>query len=62
MLHGADAPLPDDLYLEEGDCSEAEFVARIAALPEAHRPYALGIYANAVTGKLGRAVDTAEPC
>ena len=62
MLHGADAPLPDDLYLEEGDCSEAEFAAHIAALPEAHRPHALGIYANAVVAKLGRAADTAEPC
>jgi 1-acyl-sn-glycerol-3-phosphate acyltransferase len=55
MLHGADAPVPDDLYLEEGDCSQAEFEARIAAMPEAHRPYALAIYANAVVSKLALA-------
>jgi hypothetical protein len=55
ILHGADAPVPDDLYLEEGDCSQAEFEARIAALPEAHRPYALAIYANAVVSKLALA-------
>jgi len=55
MLHGADAPVPGDLYLEEGDCSQAEFEARIAAMPEAHRPYALAIYANAVVSKLGLA-------
>jgi len=52
MLHGADAPVPDDLYLEEGDCSQVEFEARIAAMPQAHRPYALAIYANAVVSKL----------
>jgi len=52
MLHGADSPVPDDLYLEEGDCSQAEFEARIEAMPEAHRPYALAIYANAVVSKL----------
>ena len=51
-LHGDSLPLPADLYLEEGDCSEAEFAARIDALPEAQRPHALGIYANAVSSKL----------
>jgi hypothetical protein len=52
MLQGEDAALPADLYLEEGDCSRAEFEARINAMPEAHRPYALGIYANAISSKL----------
>lgn len=53
-LHGADAPLPDNLFSEAGDCDEAQFNARIDAMPEAHRPYALGIYANAVVSKLAR--------
>ncbi|GAB5451062.1 MAG: 1-acyl-sn-glycerol-3-phosphate acyltransferase [Halioglobus sp.] len=52
-LYGADAPLPDDLFRESGACTEADFDARIQAMPEAHRPYALGIYANAVVSKLG---------
>jgi hypothetical protein len=51
-LYGEDAPVPQNLYLEEGDCTEAVFEARIEAMPEAHRPYALGIYANAVVSKL----------
>jgi hypothetical protein len=51
-LHGDNAPMPSGAYSEEGDCSEAQFNARIDALPEAHRPYALGIYANAVVSKL----------
>jgi 1-acyl-sn-glycerol-3-phosphate acyltransferase len=55
MLHGDDAALPPDLYLEEGDCGREEFSARIQAMPEAHRPYALAIYANAVASKLGLA-------
>ena len=55
MLHGVDAPVPEDLYLEEGDCSQAQFEARIAAMPEAHRPYALAYYANAVVSKLALA-------
>ena len=62
MLHGEDAPVPADLYLEEGDCSRAEFEARIAAMPEAHRPYALAIYANAVVSKLALADGAAPPC
>jgi len=52
MLHGEDASLPADINLEEGNCSRAEFEGRIEAMPEAHRPYALGIYANAVSSKL----------
>lgn len=56
QLHGDAAPLPDDVNMESGDCSEAEFTARIAALPEPHRPYALGIYANAVVSKLSGSV------
>jgi len=59
MLHGEDAALPADLYLENGDCSRAEFEARINAMPEAHRHYALGIYANAITSKLELA---GNPC
>jgi 1-acyl-sn-glycerol-3-phosphate acyltransferase len=52
MLHGDDAAVPDDIYLEEGDCSAEEFALRINALPVAQRPYALAIYANAVTSKM----------
>ena len=61
MLHGEDAAVPDDLYLEEGDCSAEQFAARIAAMPEAHRPHALAIYANALVSKLGPA-KAAAPC
>jgi hypothetical protein len=61
-LHGADAPVPQNLYLEEGDCTEESFTARIEAMPEAHRPYALGIYANAVTSKLALAGGDQPPC
>jgi hypothetical protein len=53
-LYGEEAAVPENLYLEEGDCSEADFTARIDAMPEAHRPYALGIYANAVVSKLAQ--------
>jgi hypothetical protein len=52
MLHGENAALPDEVYVEEGDCSRREFEARIAALPSAHQPYAIAIYANAVASKL----------
>jgi hypothetical protein len=62
MLHGDDAPVPDDLYLEEGECSQSEFEARIAAMPEPHRPFALGIYANAVVSKLALADGPRTPC
>jgi 1-acyl-sn-glycerol-3-phosphate acyltransferase len=44
--------LPAGLYQEQGACSRESFLARIEALPAAHRPYALGIYANAVVSKL----------
>ncbi len=60
-LYGADAPVPNELYLEEGDCSLAAFEARIEAMPEAHRPYALGIYANAVVSKLALAERSSQP-
>ncbi len=53
-LHGAQAPLPEGLYLEDGSIDDTDFDARIDALPEAERPYALAIYANAVTSKLTR--------
>jgi hypothetical protein len=62
MLYGDDAPLPDDLYLEDGDCSQEEFEARIAAMPEPHRPYALAIYANAVVSKLAFAQGCTASC
>jgi hypothetical protein len=52
MLHGEGVAILEDMYLEEGDCTRAEFEARINALPVAHRPFALAIYANAVTSKL----------
>lgn len=52
LLHGEDAPLPPDLYLEPGDCTPEDFSRRIAAMPEPHRPFALAIYANAVVSKL----------
>jgi hypothetical protein len=46
---GADAkPFDPQRYAAIG----AEFAARIAALPEPHRPYALAIYANAIASKL----------
>ena len=45
----------DDLYVEDGDVTEAEFNARIDALPADHRDYALRIYANAVVSKLNAA-------
>jgi 1-acyl-sn-glycerol-3-phosphate acyltransferase len=58
MLHGEEAALPADLYLEEGDCGREAFRARIEAMPEAHRPYALAIYANALASKLALAGDS----
>ncbi|RLQ20791.1 glycerol acyltransferase [Seongchinamella sediminis] len=57
MLYADHAPRPENLYLEEGDCSREEFEQRIAALPEAHRPYALATYANAVVSKMDQAGD-----
>ncbi len=61
-LYGEDAPVPQELYLEEGDCSEAAFDARIEAMPDEHRPYALGIYANAVVSKLALVDCSQTPC
>ncbi|MFT5710542.1 MAG: 1-acyl-sn-glycerol-3-phosphate acyltransferase [Halioglobus sp.] len=58
MLHGEDAVVPDGLYFEEGVCSGSDFEDRINAMPEAHRPYALGIYANAVSSKLNLAANS----
>jgi len=55
MLHGEDAKVSGELYLEEGDCSRAEFEARINAMPKEHRPFTLGIYANAVANKINLA-------
>ena len=60
MLHGKDADLPENANLEEGDCSLADFEDRINAMPVAHRPYALGIYANAVNSKLALVQDSAN--
>ena len=62
MLHGEQAVVPDSLYREAGDCTRDEFEARIAAMPEAHRPYALAIYANAVVSKLALASDATASC
>jgi 1-acyl-sn-glycerol-3-phosphate acyltransferase len=61
-LYGQDAPVPQQLYLEEGDCSEAVFDARIEAMQPEHRSYALGIYANAVVSKLALADRLQIPC
>jgi 1-acyl-sn-glycerol-3-phosphate acyltransferase len=60
MLYGEHAPVPENLYSEDGDISREEFEARINALPEDHRPYALAIYANAVVSKMDR-VEEQEP-
>ncbi len=61
-LHGDNALVATQFHVEEGDCSEAVFDARIAAMPEAHRPFALGIYANAVVSKLALAGSSSTPC
>jgi len=61
-LYGGDAPVPADLDMEPGACSEAEFAARIEAMPAEHRPYALGIYANAIVARLALAPDASKPC
>ncbi|PLW67618.1 glycerol acyltransferase [Pseudohalioglobus lutimaris] len=57
MLYGEHAPRPGNLYSEAGDVSREAFEARINAMPEAHRPYALAIYANAVVSKLDLAEE-----
>jgi hypothetical protein len=61
-LRGEEAVVPENLYREDGDCSEADFAARINALPGPHRPYALGIYANAVVSKLAFLEESTSPC
>jgi hypothetical protein len=61
-LYGEDATVSRELYVEEGECSEAAFDARIEAMPQESRPYALGIYANAVVSKLALADCSQTPC
>lgn len=56
-LHGSFPDLPcgvDDLPFRAADHAsiERDFAARIAALPEPHRPFALAIYANPIASKL----------
>ncbi|MFV0477585.1 MAG: 1-acyl-sn-glycerol-3-phosphate acyltransferase [Parahaliea sp.] len=55
MLNGHKPELPTNVCQEAGEWSRKAFVARIEAMPEEHRAYALGIYANAVVGKLALA-------
>lgn len=62
MLNPDAAPLPDTLYVEPGDCSREQFEQRIATMPEAHRPYALAIYANAIVSKLALKAGSPAPC
>jgi len=50
-LHHVEAPT-GEIVAAAATCSEADFLARIQAMPAPCRPYALGIYANAVTSKL----------
>jgi hypothetical protein len=40
--------LPDELPIAEGSVSKSAFQARIDAMPAAHQPYALAMYANPV--------------
>jgi hypothetical protein len=61
-LYGGDPLISTKFHVEEGDYSEAAFDARIAAMPEPHRPFALGIYANAVVSKLALAESSPTPC
>jgi hypothetical protein len=56
QLHG-EAEL-HGLQIAEGSCSEAEFAARIEAIPEADRPFALAGYANALRSALELASRT----
>jgi Acyltransferase len=60
MLHGDAAAIPGDVFLEQGSCSQEQFEARINAMPEAHRPYALAIYANALSGSVRSPTDSSE--
>ena len=61
-LYGGNALIATKFHVEEGDYSEAAFDARIAAMPEPHRPFALGIYANAVVSKLALADRSPTSC
>ena len=61
-LYGGSALASANLYVEEGDYSEAAFDARIEAMPASHRPFALAIYANAVVSKLALADRSPTPC
>jgi hypothetical protein len=51
-LHGAAPELPAGTPVDKGSCSETVFRDRLSALPEAERPFALGIYANVIDEKL----------
>lgn len=70
QLHGSYPDLPcgvDDSVFRAGEYAdtEREFAQRIAALPEAHRPFALAIYANPILSKLEYASQPeriAAPC
>ncbi len=62
MLHGRPAPRTEEMHLEDGVTSRVGFEARIQALPEDQRPYALGIYANAVSAKLALLDGTHPSC
>ena len=45
------------------NCADLVFTDVVTdALPEAHRPYALGIYANALASKLALARGDLSPC
>jgi hypothetical protein len=58
-----DAPaLPETLNVEPGECSREQFERRIASMPEAHRSYALAIYANAIVSKLSMNATAPSPC
>ena len=61
-LYGGRALAAAKLHVEEGDYSEAAFDARIEAMPAAHRPFALNIYANAVVSKLALADGSLTHC
>ena len=52
MLHDADPALDLGDGELSGSCGEAEFRQRMQSISAAHRPFALGIYANAIASKL----------
>jgi len=62
ILNPGAAALPDTLTTEPGDCTREHFEQRVAAVPEAHRPYLLAIYANAVVSKLALRAGAAATC